>query len=142
MPLSYAFLQEGSYEPVEGIDVALLKAGQVLANTITDSSGNIVFENIEAGNYIVKILSDRVLGDKDKYVKIDGSKDSVDGGIWEIQIQSDDNFFGYDSDEDTEDIVDEDEYYDYDETLDEEDDKNYDKFMSDYNRTTKSMNMF
>lgn len=140
--LSYAFLQEGSYEPVEGIDVALLKAGQVLANTITDSSGNIVFENIEAGNYIVKILSDRVLGDKDKYVKIDGSKDSVDGGIWEIQIQSDDNFFGYDSDEDTEDIVDEDEYYDYDETLDEEDDKNYDKFMSDYNRTTKSMNMF
>lgn len=142
--LSYALLQEGSYEPVEGIDVALLKDKQVILNTTSDDSGNIVFTDIEAGNYNVKILSDKIVGDKDKYVRIDGSKPLVDGGIWELQMQADDSYYGYNDDDESDDNPDDEYYDDYnlEETLDEDDDKNYDKFMSDYNRTTKSMNIF
>ena len=93
--IKYAILDITSYEPVPNLDIALLRDGDIIDNSHTDEYGNCIFSNIDNGDYVVKILSDKVSGSTEKEITIDfGSIDE----LWEVELMVKDNSYNPDSD--------------------------------------------
>lgn len=93
--IKYAILDITSYEPVPNLDIALLRDGDIIDNSHTDEYGNCIFSNIDNGDYVVKILSDKVSGSTEKEITIDF--DSIDE-LWEVELMVKDNSYNPDSD--------------------------------------------
>ena len=85
----------------QGVTVQLLNnAGDVVATTTTDAQGAYTFQNLEAGDYKVRVVKDGVLADLVQTEDPDGTKDNT-SGVYTLKLDDpihENINFGYVSD--------------------------------------------
>lgn len=127
-------LQRNTYAPIEEIDVALIQDGVIIQNVVSDYSGNVIFEGITAGQYTLRILSQRVIGESEKEITLNGSKMDLDLGIWEIELDDDSDSYTNNSFEENDE---EEEYEDSYDNYEDDESENEERFYSKYHKESE-----
>lgn len=71
----------------QGVTVQLLNnSGDVVATTTTDAQGAYTFQNLEAGDYKVRVVKDGALADTDQTEDPDGTKDNT-SGVYTLKLE-------------------------------------------------------